>query len=234
MTEDTVRFVDALPELTPANEQWRAVIVRREAIEAEAARLGSLTVRTDGLRESRIVHSRSDSRGLGLAPGIEVRLSVLLPGERTTVRRHNATEVHFCIAGNGVSEIARRKVEFKQYDVWNHPGWTSYVHSNPGPEPQIRLTYSNAPILRMLNVYCGDEPVTDADPLWEEPESSGASRNPFGTFVLREGSAQLMPYEILVSPPAVPSPVLHWPWLEVKEHLDKLTALGSDYRGRRL
>jgi gentisate 1,2-dioxygenase len=51
---------------------------------------------------------------------------------------------------------------------------------------------------------------------------------------LSNGSARLMPYEILISPPTVSSPTLHWPWQEVKEHLDKLTALGSDYKGRRL
>ena len=43
-----------------------------------------------------------------------------------------------------------------------------------------------------------------------------------------------MPYEILINPPAVQSPALHWPWEQVKPHLDKLEALGKDYVGRRL
>ena len=43
-----------------------------------------------------------------------------------------------------------------------------------------------------------------------------------------------MPYERLIDPPAVPSPALHWPWHQVKAHLDKLVALGDTYRGRRL
>ena len=234
MTEESVRFVDVEPGLTPANEEWQPVIVRREEIEAEARRLANAARRPDGLRESRIVHPCSDARGLGLAPGIEVRLSVLLPGEKTSVRRHNATEVNFCIAGKGVTEIAGRRVEFGQYDVWNHPGWTPYLHSNPGSEPQIRLTYSNAPLLRMLNVYCEDDAAPDAERPEQAPGASSASQNPFGIFALNDGSARLMPYEILISPPAVASPVLHWPWKEVQEHLDKLTALGSKYKGRRL
>jgi ornithine cyclodeaminase/alanine dehydrogenase-like protein (mu-crystallin family) len=40
--------------------------------------------------------------------------------------------------------------------------------------------------------------------------------------------------EVLINPPAVESKALHWPWREVKSHLDKLEALGKDYVGRRL
>jgi gentisate 1,2-dioxygenase len=43
-----------------------------------------------------------------------------------------------------------------------------------------------------------------------------------------------MPYEILIAPESVESHALHWPWRKVKKELDKLTALGSDYVGRRL
>jgi gentisate 1,2-dioxygenase len=43
-----------------------------------------------------------------------------------------------------------------------------------------------------------------------------------------------MPYEKLINPPTVESPALYWRWQDVKEHLDKLEALGSDYIGRRL
>ena len=43
-----------------------------------------------------------------------------------------------------------------------------------------------------------------------------------------------MPYERLINPPAVESRALHWPWPDVKAHLDKLEALGPDYVGRRL
>src|SRR6185436_19345619 len=58
--------------------------------------------------------------------------------------------------------------------------------------------------------------------------------SPFGTFKLNDDGAYLMPYEILINPPSVQSPALHWPWADVKAHLDKLEALGQDYVGRRL
>jgi gentisate 1,2-dioxygenase len=43
-----------------------------------------------------------------------------------------------------------------------------------------------------------------------------------------------MPYELLVAPPPQVSLPLHWPWHEVRAQLDKLVALGKEYRGRRL
>jgi gentisate 1,2-dioxygenase len=54
------------------------------------------------------------------------------------------------------------------------------------------------------------------------------------TFTIGEDGAALMPYETLISPSAVPSKCLHWPWKTVKEQLDKLAALGESYQGRRL
>ena len=40
----------------------------------------------------------------------------------------------------------------------------------------------------------------------------------------------MMPYETLINPPAVASRAHHWPWLDVKAHLDTLLArLPRDY-----
>lgn len=76
---------------------------------------------------------------------------------------------------------------------------------------------------------CHDGAV-DADAL--EGDEAGAS--PFGTVELGADGAMLMPYERLIDPPSVPSRALHWPWQEVKRHLDELDQLGARYRGRRL
>ena len=74
-----------------------------------------------------------------------------------------------------------------------------------------------------------------------EPEQANAGeeredprrKTPYGMVRLENG-AQLMPYEMLINPPAVESNVLHWPWPQVKKHLDKLESLGKSYIGRRL
>jgi gentisate 1,2-dioxygenase len=144
--------------------------------------------------------------------------------------------VSFCIRGGGHSVISGKRIRFAQYDVWNHPSYMTYTHHNDTDALQVRLTYSNAALLEKMNVHIVDEDppvvaaVEDADEGSEDPRR----KSPYGTFQLNEDGAYLMPYEILINPPSVESKALHWPWQEVRHHLDKLTALGKDYVGRRL
>src|SRR5262249_56040119 len=90
------------------------------------------------------------------------------------------------------------------------------------------LTYSNAPILEMLNIHIVEEnPQVAAEPHDAEPDERREDprrKSPYGMVRLENGS-QLMPYEILINPPPVESNVLHWPWAQVKSHPDNLEAL---------
>jgi gentisate 1,2-dioxygenase len=220
---------------TTEPEMWEPIIVTKAEIDAEVDRLASEPVPVTGRRESLIVHPRATSPGLGLAPGIQVTLSVLLPGERTVPLRHNSTQVGFCIEGGGHAVIRGERVDFERYDVWNHPSYAPYWFENTTGERQVRLTYSNAPLLEKLGVHLVEEnpPEQPVATGTAETDEEDASVNPFGTFPLEDG-AELMPYETLISPPARPSEVLHWPWAKVRERLDQLVALGETYRGRRL
>jgi gentisate 1,2-dioxygenase len=185
------------------------------------------------------VHPQSTAPGRGLAPGIQVTLSVLLPGERTQPVRHNSTQVGFCIAGGGFAVIRGQQVRFERYDVWNHPSYAPYWFENDTDGVQVRLTYSNAPVLEKLGVHLVDENPPEEPVVRDEPAADAAAGPPadrvvVDTFRLDDEGAHLMPYELLIKHPAVESRVLHWPWATVKEHLDELVALGERYRGRRL
>lgn len=222
---------------TPPRDIWEPVVIPKADIDAEVARLSERPLRADGRRESLILHPRSSAPGNGLAPGIRVTLSVLLPGEETAPIRHNSTQVSFCIAGGGTVVIGNQKFNFDQFDVWNHPSWTTYRHLNDTDAPQVRLTYSNAALLDQLGVHLvEDNPPaeTPAADSTSSDEPSEVMKNPFGVFPLTDEGAWLMPYETLINPPNVDSVALHWPWQRVKDNLDKLTALGPEYRGRRL
>ena len=118
MQTDGARFVDpAKARRDQTAEQWPAILIPKEQIDAEVARLADLPAPENGRRESLIVHPRSTEPGLGLAPGIRVTLCVLKPGERTRPFRHNATEVNFCIRGGGTTLVGDRRVGFKQYEI---------------------------------------------------------------------------------------------------------------------
>src|SRR5580765_5162200 len=157
------------------NDYWAPIVVTKETIDAETERLASLSRPANGRRESLIVHPLAAVNAPGFAPGIQVKLSVLKPGEKTAAFRHNATEVNFCIGGSGHTVVAGRRIAFAQYDVWNHPSYAVYRHVNDGKDLQVRLTYSNVPLLQHMQVYLPeDEPAAELHPVEDAEEKARA------------------------------------------------------------
>ncbi len=219
----------------PARD-WPPITVSREMIDAQIERLAELPRPANGRRQVMFVHPSAPTPGCGLTPGVQVTLDVLKPGEETIPIRHNSTQVNFCIRGAGTAVVGERRIGFGQYDVWNHPSYVTYRHMNEGKDLQARLTYSNAALLEMMRVHMVEEDPSDTVAnVEDDKESAGIDvieRLP--TFSIGDDGASLMPYETLINPPSVASATLHWPWLTVKENLDKLDALGESYAGRRL
>ncbi|HUY19981.1 MAG TPA: AraC family ligand binding domain-containing protein [Candidatus Binataceae bacterium] len=235
MSDSQVKFVDVTGQPAPGLNLWPSVVIAKEEIDAEVERLANLPPPINGRRRSLVVHPMADT-GRGLAPGIQVSIDVLKPGEKTRPIRHNSSQVNFCIRGAGRSTVAGKDVVFSQYDVWNTPSMAVYQHFNDSGELQVRLTYSNAALLEKMNAHFveDDPPANAAEHLEAEDRDDPSRISPFGTFPISEDGAYLMPYEKLINPDVLESKSLHWPWRVVKEHLDKLAALGSSYVGRRL
>jgi gentisate 1,2-dioxygenase len=218
------------------NTYWPPIVVTKEEIEAEVERLAAAPTPANGRRESLIVHPLAEAASPGMAPGIQVKLSVLKPGERTAPFRHNATEVNFCIRGAGHTVVGGRRIDFEVYDVWNHPSYVTHFHVNDTRDLQVRLTYSNVPLLQHMQVYLPEEDPSPELHAIEKEEAADDQRrrNPFGMFPITDDGGLLMPYEVLINPQAVESKALHFAWKKVKPQLDKLEALGKEYVGRRL
>jgi gentisate 1,2-dioxygenase len=231
------QFLDATGPIPEKEAPWEPIVISKEEIDAEIERLAALPQPTNGRRRSYFRHPLN-SRSNGLAPGIEVALDVLLPGEETVTFRQNSTQVNFVIRGSGETEIGGRSRTTMLHDVWNTPSMRVYRHRNTGDALYARLTYSNGALLDMMNIHVVEEnptPVLRAvDPEAPHPDADSRKTSPYGTFQLNDEGAWLMPYERLINPPSVESPALYWPWEEVKAHLGKLEALGKDYIGRRL
>jgi gentisate 1,2-dioxygenase len=232
-SSDNSPFIDATDQAYSAPVLWEPLVVTKEQIDAEIDRLAALPQPDNGRRRSYIIHPSATSPGLGLAAGITVSLDVLLPGESTTAVRHNSTQINFCIRGSGSTQVNENRINFSQYDVWNHNAFATYQHFNNTDELQVRLTYSNTALLEKMQVH-----IVEENPVASEEKKSGEDdprrKSPYGSFQLTDEGAWLMPYEILINPPSVESNNLYWPWEKVKENLDKLTDLGKDYIGRRL
>ncbi len=246
MTQLTARFVDRTDAPAAPLTLWQALVIPRADIEAAIERLAALPAPANGRRSALIVHPCAQEPGLGLAPGIQVSLNVLQPGERTRPIRHNSTHVDFCIRGGGRAVVGGRTIHFEPFDVWNTPSMAGYTMANRGDELQVRLTYSNAALLEKMNVHVVEEgaqehaapppgPPLDPPPFAEMLTGEEATQaKPFGTLRLTDEGAYLMPYEQLINPRPVASRPLHWPWRLVKARLDELVGLGKDYSGRRL
>ncbi|HYS55612.1 MAG TPA: cupin domain-containing protein [Thermoanaerobaculia bacterium] len=225
-------FVDQSGAPAPKHRPQDPVVITREEIEAETARLAGIPQPANGRRMSLIVNPNAGV-GNGLAPGTAVSLSVLKPGERTKPIRHNVSLMNFCIGGRGTAIVDGKRIQFSQYDAWNIPPWSIYQHVNDGNELQVRLTYSNSALLEKLNVHVIDEEPKETSAGVSEGDDE-RQPNPYGTQRLTDEGAYIMPYEKLINPDVVHMDALHWPWVKVKEQLDKLVALGSSYVGRRL
>jgi gentisate 1,2-dioxygenase len=217
----------------------KALVIPKTVINAEIKRLASIPTPTDGRRVS-YVSNRLAGPGNGLTPGIAVSICVLNPGEKTKPIRHNSSLVSFCIQGAGSTVVDGRRFDYRQFDLWTTPPWSVYQHYNDTDAIQVRLTYSNSPLLEKLGVHIVDEPKQeqleefDSKFLASEQPTHNATSNPYGTFRLTEDGAFLMPYEILINPSPIDMKPLLWPWQKVQEELDKLRNLGQRYQGRRL
>ncbi|MBA2624226.1 MAG: cupin domain-containing protein [Acidimicrobiia bacterium] len=228
-------FLDRTGVIEQRPDIWPPVVIAKEDIDTEIARLSALPRPADGRRRSLIVHPRAEAPALGLAPGIRVALEVLLPGESTVPVRHSSSMVGFCIHGGGRAVLDGRTVDFAQHDVWYVPAMAVYTHHNDTDAPQARLSYSNAALLEALNVHHVEENPADESIGHAGDGAEVRAAHPFDeVFRLGDDGAHLMAYEKLISPDVVEQRPLHWPWREVKPHLDRLEALGADYKGRRL
>jgi gentisate 1,2-dioxygenase len=236
MSETGYTFVDRSGIDEQPKSLLPSVLIKKAAIEAEISRLAAAPALANGRRTS-LVACPATGEGNGLTPGIAVSLCVLKPGERTRPVRQNSFLVDFCIRGSGYTVIDGQRIDYHKFDVWTTPPWSVYEHCNDTDELQVRLSYSNAPLLEKLQVHIVEEdpqPIDLSTVLPDEAAADPTRSSPYGTFQLTDDGGYLMPYETLINPDHVQIRPLLWPWEMVKAELDKLKALGKSYAGRRL
>ena len=105
------------------------MIIKKADIDAEVERLSQLDPPASGRREAlMLVHPRATAPGNGLAPGIRVTLSVLLPGE------HSADPPQFDAGVVLHRRIGHRRggqqgVQLRPVRCMESPWWTTIATS---------------------------------------------------------------------------------------------------------
>lgn len=242
MTSHTHRFVDVSGAAAREQEAWPSIVVPGEEISAEAERLASIPAPANGRRASLITHPCARSPGLGFAPGIDVTINVVMPGERTRNLRKNSNMVEICLSGSGTATVAGRDIRVEPKDVWNTPSMQIHTYRNDGKAPWVRLSYSNAPLLEKLEVHYVEEfdgEVPPADRFTKPAaQASTAASTSARSLALRkqitDEGAWLLGYEWLIDIDVIESKALHWPWAKVSEYLPSVNELDMAYNGRRL
>jgi gentisate 1,2-dioxygenase len=227
---DPAVFIDRSGRPVPEYRPLRPVLIKGAEIEAEIERLAEAPFR--GSRRTTIAHPALTG-SYGLYPAVSVSLNVLLPGERTRPHRHNSSVVNFGVRGRGTSIIGGRTVEWGQRDTFSTPPWAIHQHFNETDDVQVRLSYSNCGLLDLLGVHVIEE-TDDLDPNQPlgDPDAE-REMSDRGETIGADGAA-LLTYEQLISPEPPYQAALYWPWEELRSRLEKLKALGQEYKGRRL
>ena len=225
----------------PARTQvsWPTVVLPKAAIDAEIEKLASIDRPANGRRSSAVNHPMNTGPVPAYAPGIDVLIQVLKPGEQTAPVMRNSTQVEMCIGGTGLVQIGARQFNVEKFDTWNVPSMEPQIYRNVGKDLFVRLSYSNAPLLEKLEVHYVDEnpsaipstlnPTDAADAPTQHGARDAAPPIPIGS-----DGAQLLGYEWLVDIDIVESKALLWPWKEVQPYLDTVYSRDIGYTGRHL
>jgi gentisate 1,2-dioxygenase len=244
----------ASPELVPAGpaepgptdaDRWEPVALRRPAIEREIERLSG-SPRTDAdLRRALVVHPRAGRRGRGLAPGIQVSIEVLGPGEVALPPRRNSSGLALQLRGTTQLTLDGEERAVGPQDVYNVAPRAVQRHINSGSEPAVRLYFSNAALLELLGVHHVDvigelreggvQVVGNVDPIGPGGGQHDVTVHNDGR-VQRLGASDAwrLEYERLIDPPWVPFRSWLWPWKDIESELERMGSLDHRYLGRRI
>ena len=114
----------------------------------------------DGLRqeegdpyEAVVMRFINPATGGSLFPTLDYRASLLRPGEATRFKRETASTLYVAIEGQGVTEIAGKRLDWQTNDIFVVPSFAWRRHTNSGETDAVLYTVSDAPLLEKIGQY---------------------------------------------------------------------------------
>jgi gentisate 1,2-dioxygenase len=91
--------------------------------------------------------------GASLFPTLDYGAQLLRPGEATRFKRETASTLYIAIDGEGVTETAGQRFDWRANDIFVVPGFCWRRLTNAGSMDAILYTVSDAPLLDKIGQY---------------------------------------------------------------------------------
>ena len=91
--------------------------------------------------------------GASVFPTLDYRALMLRPGEATRFKRETASTLYIAIEGQGVAEIAGRRLDWQANDIFVVPSFVWRRHINQSKADAVLYAVSDAPLMEKIGQY---------------------------------------------------------------------------------
>ena len=91
--------------------------------------------------------------GASVFPTLDYRALMLRPGEATRFKRETASTLYIAIEGQGVAEIAGRRLDWQTNDICVVPSFAWRRHINQSTADAVLYVVSDAPLMEKIGQY---------------------------------------------------------------------------------
>jgi gentisate 1,2-dioxygenase len=91
--------------------------------------------------------------GASLFPTLDYGALLLRPGEATRLKRETASTLYIAMEGEGVTEIAGQRLDWRANDIFVVPSFAWRRHVSKGGTDAVLYTVSDAPLIEKIGQY---------------------------------------------------------------------------------
>jgi gentisate 1,2-dioxygenase len=104
--------------------------------------------------DGKVLEYTNPLTGGPVMPTMGARLQLLRPGEATQAHRHTGSAIYQVAKGRGWSEIAGRRFEWQEKDIFALPSWALHRHGNASADEEaVLFSFDDSPAMRSLGLY---------------------------------------------------------------------------------